>query len=173
MPTWDQHNLGPRCAPDSSTKSQRERERERERDKKTKRERERKTRPSPAHAQTQIGGRPAVRRKPKKSRHPGTVNRLAMASTKGALFDAHNCAGSLTTRRWGQFCLACDPTARMPASTLTCRSFGTAVKALDGMFPDWLAVLRDVSARASIESLFGVESLKAILQKHGSERDLF
>ena len=56
--TWP--NLGPRCAPDSltwlnigPTKSQRERERERG--------------PSPAHTQTQIGRRPAVRRKPHKS----------------------------------------------------------------------------------------------------------
>ena len=54
--TWP--NLGPRCAPDSltllntgPTKSQSERERERKRG------------PSPAHTQTQIGRRPAVRRK--------------------------------------------------------------------------------------------------------------
>ena len=88
--TWP--NLGPRCAPDSltllnigPTKSPRERKRERERERETKREtkrererdketerqkdreteRERGT--SPAHTQTQIGRRPAVRRKPHKS----------------------------------------------------------------------------------------------------------
>ena len=82
--TWP--NLGPRCAPDSSTKSQRERERERERKREREREerdrerdrerereregerqrdKERETGPSPT--QTQIGRRPAVRRKPHKS----------------------------------------------------------------------------------------------------------
>ena len=78
--TWP--NLGPRCAPDSltllnigPTKSQRERERERdretERERETERqrdrERERERGTRPAHTQTQIGRRPAVRRKPHKS----------------------------------------------------------------------------------------------------------
>ena len=87
--TWP--NLGPRCAPNSltllnigPTKSQREREREgerqrdretrphqvskeRERERETETERRRERGPSPAHTQTQIGRRPAVRRKPHKS----------------------------------------------------------------------------------------------------------
>ena len=89
--TWP--NLGPRCAPDSltllnigPTKSQRERERggERERERERERdrgEREREGGPSPAHTQTQIGRRPAVRRKPHKStrtfpcRRPSVGNR--------------------------------------------------------------------------------------------------
>ena len=87
--TWP--NLGPRCAPDSltllnigPTKSQRERKRERERERQRERERERETErerdreterergTSPAHTQTQIGRRPAVRRKPHKIRAPAT-----------------------------------------------------------------------------------------------------
>ena len=64
--TWP--NLRPRCAPDSSTKSQRERQVcEREREGERQRDKERETGPSPAHTQTQIGRRPAVRRKPHKS----------------------------------------------------------------------------------------------------------